>query len=257
MITASVSVAVGLLLVGSLPLLLVGAAALVVLLAPGRWKATVLVITSQLPVDLGTVRGIPDVLLIEVLALPMLAFAAIDAMARKRRLVPRSARWISVFVALFAAVAVAHASGILGAAGSIGSNVSAPNLRAYLDLGLGICVFVATLYWADADSEWTDAPLILVTTLGVVTGCLRLAVYYTGFTMPLLGGRFQYDVVTSVSGVQAARIGGLTESASFAIGGAVGLFHRRSLPALVAIAGLSGLVFAAISGGRSYGSGAP
>lgn len=251
--TVLVSVAVGAFVARSPVLLLVGVAAGALIMMPPRWKVAVTVASAQLPFTVGMLAGIANVLVIELLALPLLALAAIDSIRRGRPLLPRSGRLVSLFVAAFAAVAAFHAFG--SGAGSLGNEVSAPNVRAYLDLFLGVAIFFATLYWADAESEWTDGPLLFIALLGLFVGVTRLFVYFTGSEMPLLGGRFQYDVVTSVSGVQAARIGGLTEAASFAVGGALGLWHRqRSVPVALAC-GVAGVLFAVISGGRSYAVG--
>jgi hypothetical protein len=236
------------------PLLLLGAAAAVgILYLPARWKVTLLVVISQMPFTFGAIGSIPDVLVVEVLAGPILGLAVVDAVRTGRSLIPRQAGMVSILVALFALVAVYHA--VRSGPGSIGNDVSAPNLRAYIDLFIGIAVFVGTLYWSEVEDGWTDGPLVVIATLGLGIGLVRLGAYFMGIPMPLLGGRFQYDVVTSVSGVAAARIGGLTESASFAIGGALGLWHSRRLPLLALVCGVAGVVFAVVSGGRSYAIG--
>ena len=255
LMAAVAAVLIGATLVQSPAVLIGGVVAVVAIFAPPRWKVALLVITAQLPFAVGTVRGIANVLVIELVAVPLLALAMLDALRSRRPIVPPSGRVVAMIVLVFAVLAFAHAFGIAPGVGSIGNELAGPNLRAYFDLMIGIVTIFAAMYWSSAEESWTDGPLLLVTIVGLTAGAVRLLAYFAGFEMPLLAGRFQYDVVTSVGGVAVARIGGLTEAASLVVGGALGLIHRRRLVGLASVSLLCGIGLAVISGGRSYAIG--
>lgn len=253
------AIGVGLLLVKVPSLLAIAAVVIVWALSPPSMKLAIVIAVTFLPFTVGDVGSVPDVLVSELLIPMALLFGLSMSIRDRRSLFPRESLLYLIAAGVYLSITFGHLLwGPLGLSTLGGIGGAGSGLRAHYDLVLGPAAFLAAMWIGGAVDLRAKGLLILRFLLVVaLAACvLRVASYYAGFEMPLLGQTFRYGVLSRiVSGGVADRIGGLAEAAGLGLACLFGLWFGGEGGSRLVWPGAVFGVAVVLSGGRTFALG--
>ncbi len=198
-----------------------------------------------IPLYLGGVRNL---MFIELIS-PVLCFIFFMELLSEKR--PLFSRKISIF---FIAIAVLSLWAMLHylknpVSGQMlfGASYQEGGIRAYYIIFVGITTFLCSFWFFRYKKLNVNKWFILLLTVSLFLGYLRLIGYFNGFDIPFVGGVFRYAGATK----DFYRIGGLSEMAILGITVFLSLYYRKKLNIFPIAIFIAFFVLLILSGGRS------
>lgn len=227
---------------------MIGAVAVAVL-ASRRIKVAMLSLVAFLPFSFGNFHGVPSLLVVEWVVPALAPIVAAEMLRSGRPVLMRRSQWLFLALAAFACVALVNYLRL--------ASVAQHDTRAYFDILVGMLLLVELGWYARDLVHDRDAAvdyLAFVTAVGLALTLARLANFYWGTPLPLLGRTFVYggEPTTPTYAVSVARIGGIAEAGGLGLCSLAALWYGRRPRVSLGLLVLVFVLAAIASGGRTF-----
>jgi len=215
-------------------------------------KELLFIATALLPFSPGKVANVVGLTFIEMLA-PAMLLILIYTYLKKPFNIPNIGKKFVFAISILILWSTFHfIKNPVSAADLFGVREEMGGLRSYYSIFVGAVIFFISMkYFAYANIN-TDRFLKFIFITALSIGYLRVLSYFFSFSMPLLGGTFQYAVAQTTFGEGLThRIGGIDDCLLIGLPSLYGYYYRKKLNTLFVILFLFFFALAVIGGGRT------